>query len=163
MPTHRTAQPRRGNLGSRGNLLLSKGNCFSIHDSFAFFPHLWRQTPTPTHRTAQPLVCCLKEQVRKRMTCRTCVLSFLPHSLPPLLPHSDSPALLPPASLLPSVLPCLLRCAPACLLAWHSFGFFTNVPHRTVPGRGNIFPQGRTFGPNFLSRGQPSAISKLEK
>ena len=32
--------------------------------------------------------------MKKKMTCRTCVLSFLPHSLPPLLPHSNSPALL---------------------------------------------------------------------
>ena len=98
IPTHRTAQPGRGNLGSRGNLLLPKGNCFSIHDSFAFFPHLWRQTPTPTHRTAQPqeeFVCCLGEKMKKKMTCRTCVLSFLPHSLTHSLPCFLTPTLLP--------------------------------------------------------------------
>ena len=140
---------------------MSKGNCFSIHESFAFFPHLWRQTPTPTHRTAQPqeeFVCCLGGKMKKKMTCRTCVLSFLPHSLPPLLPHSDSPAL-PPASLLPSLLPCLLRCVPVSL----PMGTNANAPHRTVPGRGNIFPRGRTCGPNFFSGGQPSATSNLEK
>ena len=48
--------------------------------------------------------------------------------------------------------------SPTCRM-----GTNANAPHRTVPGRGNIFPRGRTCGPNFFSGGQPSATSNLEK
>ena len=83
-------------LGQEGICFCRKEIAFQYMTPSVFSPPMeTNANANAPHRTAPGRIYLLSgEKMKKKMTCRTCVLSFLPHSLPPLLPHSDSPALL---------------------------------------------------------------------